>query len=222
MFTKYLTLLLSFVCFAFFAGNAHAQASAARGKDLWEQGCAGCHGQTPAGAQVRRGSTVEGLRTAFNNIAAMSLLRTLSDAQLADLASYIRGDAVTQTVIKPQFNWTDIWYNPSESGWGINITQHADTADKAGQLWAILYAYDINGSPIWYTVSGGTWVSPTVFTGDVFRARGSAQNGTFNNSVLSNNKVGTMTLTFTNRTAAQLNYSIEGRTVAKMIERLVF
>jgi Cytochrome C oxidase, cbb3-type, subunit III len=222
MFTKYLTLLLSFVCFAFFAGNAHAQASAARGKDLWEQGCAGCHGQTPAGAQVRRGSTVEGLRTAFNNIAAMSLLRTLSDAQLADLASYIRGDAVTQTVIKPQFNWTDIWYNPSESGWGINITQHADKPDVAGQIFAVMYAYDVFGAPIWYTVPGGKWISPTVFTGDVFRAAGPAQNGNFSSSAVRNTKVGTLTFTFTNRDAAQLNYTIESRTVNKMIERLKF
>jgi hypothetical protein len=211
MSAKNLTLLLSFICFAIFAGSAQGQ-SAARGKDLWEQGCAGCHGQTPAGAQVRRGSTVDGLRTAFNNIAAMSLLRTLTDAQLADLAQ----------VIKPQFNWTDIWYNPSESGWGINITQHADKPDAPGQIFAVMYAYDVFGAPIWYTVPGGKWVSSTVFTGDVYRAAGSAQNSNFDSSAFRNNKVGTLTFTFTNRDAAQLNYTIESRTVNKMIERLKF
>jgi Spy/CpxP family protein refolding chaperone len=37
----------------------------------------------------------------------------------------------------PAANYTDLWWNPNESGWGITITQH-----PTNQIWAIWYTYD--------------------------------------------------------------------------------
>lgn len=43
-----------------------------------------------------------------------------------------------------------MWFNPAESGWGVTI------ADHETQL-AVCYTYDTDGSPLWFTVSGGTF-----------------------------------------------------------------
>ncbi len=208
-------------CLTLFA--APVMADVANGKRLWDDNCAGCHGVKPSGRQVAVGSTLAGLRRAINSIGAMTPFRGWTDAQVSDVSSYIRGDPLPNVVIKPEQNWTDIWYNEAESGWGLNITQHANTDAAAGQIFAVLYAYEINGNPIWYTVSGGTWLSPTVFTGKVYRTKGPAANvNPFNKALVGVQEAGTLTLTFSSRDAAQLNYTIEGRAVNKMITRLKF
>ena len=64
-------------------------------------------------------------------------------------------------------NYSDMWFNPSESGWGVTIADH-DT-----QLFAVWYAYDTDGSPTWFTGPGGTFnANRTFFSGDVYRSTG--------------------------------------------------
>ena len=46
-------------------------------------------------------------------------------------------------------NYSDMWWSPSESGWGITI------ADHETQLFAVWYTYDTDGSPLWFTIPGG-------------------------------------------------------------------
>ena len=43
--------------------------------------------------------------------------------------------AAAQSV--PAANYTDMWWNPSESGWGISFAQHA-----SNQVFAVWYTYD--------------------------------------------------------------------------------
>ena len=58
-------------------------------------------------------------------------------------------------------NYSDIWWNPSESGWGVTI------ADHETQLVALWYTYDTDGSPMWFIVDGGAFNSNrTSFSGD--------------------------------------------------------
>ena len=59
-----------------------------------------------------------------------------------------------------------------ESGWGITFTQHS-----SNQVEAVWYTYDPrqadstssgNFKPLWLVMPGGTWTSPTIFTGDMY------------------------------------------------------
>ena len=43
-------------------------------------------------------------------------------------------------------NYSDMWFNPSESGWGVTI------ADHETQLFAVWYTYDTDGHPLWFTI----------------------------------------------------------------------
>jgi hypothetical protein len=48
-------------------------------------------------------------------------------------------------------NYSDIWWNPSESGWGLTIADH-DT-----NIFAVWYTYRAEGRPVWYTIPGGAF-----------------------------------------------------------------
>src|SRR5512132_2154613 len=83
-------------------------------------------------------------------------------------------------------NYSDIWWNPSESGWGVTV------ADHETQLFAVWYTYDTDGSPLWLTVPGGTFNSNrTVFSGDVYRTTGPSVQGAFAPAKVVREKAGT-------------------------------
>ena len=108
----------------------------------------------------------------------------------------------------PAANFTDMWWNPSESGWGLNITQHAAT----NKVFVVWYTYDPReesagrNKPLWIVMPGGTWTSPTTLTGTAYVASGVP----FNQSGSSprNNPVGTFTFNFTDAGNGRFSYDI--------------
>ncbi len=62
-------------------------------------------------------------------------------------------------------DYTDIWWNPAESGWGANLIQNGDT------LFATWFIYDANGAPTWY-VAALKRDANNNFIGDVAEAKG--------------------------------------------------
>lgn len=44
-------------------------------------------------------------------------------------------------------DYSDLWWNAAESGWGVTLNQ------DAGMIFATWYIYDASGSPVWYVVS---------------------------------------------------------------------
>ncbi len=44
-------------------------------------------------------------------------------------------------------NYQDLWWNPAESGWGINLTQQGST------IFAVWFTYDQSGNPLWLSVT---------------------------------------------------------------------
>ncbi len=88
-------------------------------------------------------------------------------------------------------NYSDIWWNPNESGWGVTI------ADHQTQMFAVWYSYDTDGTPMWFTVQGGTFNSArTFFTGDLYRTTGPSFTGTFDPNAVTVTKVGTASFDF--------------------------
>ena len=109
---------------------------------------------------------------------------------------------------------TGLWWNASESGWGIHFTQ------RGSNVFAAWYTYDTAGKPKWY-VSTCAGVTPGSLSGTcngtVYDVSGPAYFGVpFNPSLVSAVNAGTLTLTFTNANAASMFYSVGGvtRTVA--------
>jgi hypothetical protein len=118
-------------------------------------------------------------------------------------------------------NYSDMWFDPSESGWGVTI------ADHETQLFAVWYAYDTDGSPLWFTVPGGTFnASRTSFSGDLYRTTGPSFTDTFNSSAVVTTKVGSASFDFapTGVTGgpAMFTWTVGSVTRAKQIQRLSF
>jgi hypothetical protein len=115
-------------------------------------------------------------------------------------------------------NYSDIWWNPSESGWGVTI------ADHETQLVAIWYTYDTDGSPTWFGVQGGTFNSSrTFFSGDLYRATGPSYTGAFNPAAVSSTKVGTASFEFASGgQSANFTWTVGSVTRSRQIQRLPF
>ena len=112
-------------------------------------------------------------------------------------------------------NYTDLWWNPAESGWGLNLTHQGDI------LFATLFTYAADGRDLWLVGPALRRQADGRFTGDIFRTTGPPF-GTQPWTAISAQGVGTMTLTFANGESATLAYTFGGAAVTKSITRQVF
>lgn len=110
----------------------------------------------------------------------------------------------------PAANYTDMWWNPGESGWGVSFVQHQSTH----QVFAVWYTYDPREpssgqfKPLWIVMSGGTWTSPTTITGPVYVTNGVPFNQPGGKTA--QNQVGSFTFSFSNASTGTFTYSIGG------------
>jgi hypothetical protein len=69
-------------------------------------------------------------------------------------------------------NYSDLWWNPDESGWGVNITQQADV------LFATMFVYGAQGQPVWYSATlrynGENITGNQTWSGDLYETHGPA------------------------------------------------
>jgi hypothetical protein len=119
----------------------------------------------------------------------------------------------TGNTIVPTQNYTALWWNPSESGWGMSITQHTST------LFAAWYVYGPSGSPTWLVMPGGTWTSPTSITGDLYSTSGPPSTGPFDPNQVTKLRVGSATIAFSAVDQAVLSYTVNGVAGTKAIQR---
>ena len=115
----------------------------------------------------------------------------------------------------PLWNHTDMWWNPSESGWGASFVQHG-----SGMIFGVFFIYADNGTATWYVLPGGHWKSTTEFDGDVYQTRG-PQLEAFDPYGVNISLVGSAALTFsdTDPDQATLSLTIAGKTFQKAIQR---
>jgi hypothetical protein len=111
----------------------------------------------------------------------------------------------------PQENWSDMWFNTAESGWGLSFTQHRQT----NQAFAVWYTYDPREpdpggqfKPLWIVMPGGTWTSPTRITGPVFVLTGSPVTQPWVASNLKLDSAGTFTISFNDSASGTFTYDI--------------
>jgi len=113
-------------------------------------------------------------------------------------------------------DYTDLWWGgESQSGWGLNLIQHATR-----NIFAVWYTYDATGRMMWYVLPGGTWTSSNVFTGAVYATTGpSASAATFNAAAVTRRAVGSGTLTFSDANNGTFAFTIDGVSGTKSITR---
>ena len=114
-------------------------------------------------------------------------------------------------------DYSDLWWNPAESGWGANVTQQADT------MFVTIFVYGQNATPVWYVATlqfAGEGINgQKSFTGDVYATTGPWFGGAFNPSQVTARDVGTMTFASNSVNSAVLQYSVDGTIVTKNIQR---
>ena len=112
-------------------------------------------------------------------------------------------------------DYTDLWWNPAESGWGLNLVQQHDT------LFATLFVYGADTTPRWFVASALTpGNTANTFTGTLFEARGPHFGaGSFDPAAAGVTPVGSMSVTFGSPAAATLTYEVGGVRVTRAITR---
>lgn len=112
---------------------------------------------------------------------------------------------------------TDIWYTPSESGWGVNLVQSYDF------VFATFFIYGANGLPTWYTAQM-TWnEASAAFKGPLYATTGTGFASPWQPGNFSIAAVGTASFALSPNSSYRgtLSYSVTamGATVIKPIER---
>ena len=128
-----------------------------------------------------------------------------------------RPKATTFTV-----DFTGIWGNPQEAGWGMNIVQQSNT------MFVTLFIYDANRQATWVVAPQTVFHSAddfgaVIFSGPLYRATGPAFNaGTFDPNSVAATQVGTLTIRFTTAFNAVVDYSIDSARVLKTVAPLTY
>jgi hypothetical protein len=113
--------------------------------------------------------------------------------------------------------WTDLWWNPSESGWGVNINHQYSV------IFVTFFVYGSDGSARWYSATGVPGATlPSGYSrwdGDLYETRGSYLGAVFNPNASTYRKVGTVAFLPASPYAGTLSYSVDGVAVSKSIQR---
>lgn len=117
-------------------------------------------------------------------------------------------------------NYTDLWANTKEPGWGLSIYQEADV------LQGTLFIYDKGELASWYTVtlaldSIGPNNVPR-YTGTLYQTTGPALGQPYDPALLRYRQVGALTIDFGDDAHGLLTYTIDGAGAVKQVQRLTF
>lgn len=139
------------------------------------------------------------------------------------MSAWVRSTLISLCVAIASFaahaqNYSDIWFNPAESGWGLTI------ADHQSNLFAVWFTYRQDGKPTWYVIPGGTFTNGHQhFAGDIYATTGPAYSAaTFDPSRVTATKVGTAAIDFASYGSANFTYTLAGVTQTKAISRQPF
>ncbi len=135
-----------------------------------------------------------------------SLLRRYAALLLAALGFSMPASATTYGI-----DYTDLWFNSAESGWGVNLIQQYDT------IFATLFVYGADNSARWYVASGLSG-GQNNFTGTLYQTSGPAFSAPWTGGATLT-PVGSMTVTFSSFSTGTLTYVVNGASVTKQIQR---
>jgi len=106
--------------------------------------------------------------------------------------------------------YSDLWYDPQESGWGVNVVQQLETA------FVTLFVYGPDGKPTWYVASDARVIAyqsgggRPIFAGTLYRTEGSYHGGAFDPARFKIVPVGTISLQALDFDRMRVFYTVEG------------
>jgi hypothetical protein len=114
--------------------------------------------------------------------------------------------------------YSDLWYNPQESGWGVNVVQQLETA------FVTLFVYGPDGSPTWYVAPAARVHAYSAgglpqFKGSLYRTRGPWHGGSFDPARVQSIAVGELDLEVLAKDRMRVYYSADGAVVVKEVVR---
>src|SRR5689334_23573685 len=101
------------------------------------------------------------------------------------LATAVSATALSAAATPQARDATGMWYDPAESGWGLNLIHQGNT------LFATLFVYGADGAPKWFVasdVSGG----PSSYTGTLRECTGAWFGGPYSARPFSCRDVGSL------------------------------
>ena len=165
----------------------------------------------PSAAKV---TTVGSLTLSFMNANAGSMTYTV--ARQTRTVPITRQPFPTGSA-PPPVDYTDLWWNPSESGWGLSITHQFNV------MFLGWYVYDSAGNPVWYVApSCNVNFSQNGCTGTLYRTTGPPFGPTFDSSQVQAFAAGTVSVSFSDSNNGTLSYIVNGVSIAKTITRQLF
>ena len=109
---------------------------------------------------------------------------------------------------------TDMWWNPGESGWGLNVILQGDVA------FLTFFVYGANGTPTWFTSDAHLATNgQAVWSGNLYATNGPWFGGPFAAGNVHVRTAGTATFSIVSLNQATLTYTVDGVTVTKTVER---
>jgi hypothetical protein len=110
-------------------------------------------------------------------------------------------------------DYSDIWFLPAESGWGVNLIQNEDV------IFATFFVYGPNNQPTWFVAVMNRDGNGN-FTGNLYTTVGSYYGGPWNPAANSETLAGTASFVPSDPYSGTLSYSLtSGPTVVKPIQR---
>ncbi|MBC8022233.1 MAG: hypothetical protein H7Y14_03890, partial [Burkholderiales bacterium] len=128
--------------------------------------------------------------------------------------------AVFPPIPRPLTDYSGIWFDPAESGWGLSLHQGA-----LHTVFGLLFVYEANRQPDWYSLQGGRWTTPTRWTATVFRTTGPGIAAPlFDPALVQYAPSGTATIDFFQAPGEEgrgrFSYTISNVTASKLVQRL--
>ena len=110
--------------------------------------------------------------------------------------------------------YTDMWWVPEESGWGVNIVQQGDT------LFVTIFVYDAQGNPAWYVAPATTFQGASTFTGPLYTTTGPwFAGGPLDPSKVGTTQAGTATFQALDASRATFTYTVGGFVITRTLTR---
>ena len=168
------------------------------------------------------GSSFDPTRVQASTVGSLQV--NFRDANNATMSYTVNGQSRTIPIARqvfqsgsasPAVDYTDLWWNPQESGWGMAATQ------QYGAMFLAWFVYDGSGKPMWY-VSPDCVVAGSRCSGTLYRTTGPAFGPTFDSSAVHGTAVGSVTMSFTDANNATLSYTVDGASSTKTITRQAF
>lgn len=114
-------------------------------------------------------------------------------------------------------NYQDLWWNPTESGWGVNIAHQGDT------LFITWFTYGTDGRPTWFVGSDVRKTGNATYAGTLYTTSGPPLTAMpWDPARVARTPVGSVGFTFGDAGNGVMTATVGGATVTKAITREVF